>query len=53
LWNIAQSQLGKGSRWKEIYNLNKEVIEKEAKRRGKSSSDKGYWIFPGTVLSLP
>lgn len=26
LWIIAQKQLGKGSRWQEIYNLNKKVI---------------------------
>lgn len=53
LWNIAQAQLGKGSRWKEIYNANKDIIEKEAKRRGKSSSNNGSLIWPGTVLSIP
>lgn len=53
LWNIAQAELGKGARWKEIYDINKEIIEKEAKRRGKSDSNNGHWIFPGTVLSLP
>lgn len=26
LWSIAQSQLGNGSRWQEIYNLNKDQI---------------------------
>lgn len=26
LWNIAQKLLGRGSRWQEIYNLNKSVI---------------------------
>lgn len=53
LWNIAQAQLGKGARWKEIYTKNKDVIEKEAQRRGKKHSNNGNLIFPGTVLSLP
>lgn len=53
LWDIAQLRLGKGSRWIEIYNKNKDVIEKEAQRRGRKHSDKGHWIYPGTVLSLP
>lgn len=26
LWSIAEKQLGSGSRWKEIYNLNKDII---------------------------
>lgn len=53
LWNIAQAQLGKGARWKEIYSKNKDVIEKEAQRRGEKNSNNGDLIFPGTVLSLP
>ena len=53
LWNIAQKYLGKGSRWGEIYNANKEIIENEAKRRGKASSNNGSLIWPGTVLSIP
>lgn len=53
LWKIAQSQLGKGSRQTEIYELNKEIIEATAKKHGKSSSNKGWWIYPGTVLQLP
>jgi hypothetical protein len=53
LWDIAQAELDKGSRWKEIYNKNKDVIEKEAQRRGKPNSNNGSLIFPGTVLSLP
>ena len=27
LWKIAQSELGDGNRWKEIYELNKDVIK--------------------------
>lgn len=51
LMYIARKQLGDGSKWKSIYNLNKSVIEKTAKEHGKSGN--GYWIFPGTKLKLP
>lgn len=50
---IAQNYLGKAARWIEIYNLNKETIERVAKSRGMSSSDNGHWIFPGTELIIP
>lgn len=53
LWKIAQNKLGKGSRNKEIYNLNKEIIEATAKKHGKKSSNNGWWIYPGTKLTLP
>lgn len=55
LWNIARMPLhyGKGSEWKKIYDANKDIIEKEAKRRGYKHSDNGHWIFPGMVLSIP
>lgn len=53
LWNIAKIYLGNGARQKEIYNLNKEVIEAAAKKHGRSSSSNGWWIYPGTVLQLP
>lgn len=53
LWDIATAKLGKGSRNKEIYNLNKDIIESTAKKYGYKSSNNGWWIFPGTVLKLP
>jgi len=53
LWGIAQRKLGDGSRWRDIYNLNKETIESAARTRGLASSANGHWIFPGTVLRLP
>ena len=53
LWQIAASKLGKGSRYTEIYTLNKNVIEKAAKTHGKSSSNNGWWIYPGTKLTIP
>lgn len=52
LWGIAQSQLGSGSKWGQIYTWNKSIIEATAKSRGKSSSNNGHWIFPGTKLQL-
>ncbi len=53
LYNIAKRELGNSNRWKEIYNLNKTVIEKAAKKHGYKSSSTGHWIFPGTILELP
>ncbi|MDO4295017.1 MAG: LysM peptidoglycan-binding domain-containing protein [bacterium] len=41
LWNIAKKQLGKGSRWQEIYQLNKDKINNP------------NLIYPGQVLTLP
>lgn len=53
LWNIAKKYLGKGVKMKEIYEANKDVIEKEAKRHGKKDSDNGHWIWEGTKLNIP
>lgn len=53
LWGIAASKLGSGADWKKIYDKNKAVIEAEAKRRGRSNSDCGHWIYPGTTLVIP
>lgn len=53
LWGIAQKKLGSGIRWDAIYEANKETIESAAKSYGKSGSDHGHWIYPGTVLSIP
>lgn len=53
LWGISGKYLGKGSRYKEIYNLNKSIIESTAKRHGFKSSSGGHWIFPGTKLKIP
>ena len=41
LWNIAKRYLGKGSRYMEIYNLNKDKIKNP------------NLIYPGQVLTLP
>lgn len=53
LYNIAKKELGNSNRWREIYNLNKTIIEKTAKQHGYKSSSTGHWIFPGTILELP
>ena len=53
LWNIAKKYYGDGSKWKKIYNANKNVIEKAAKKHGKKSSSNGHWIYPGTKLTIP
>ncbi len=53
LWGIAKKFLGKGVRYVEIYDLNKDVIEAAAKTHGKSNSSNGHWIWAGTVLTIP
>ncbi|MEU6539606.1 alpha/beta fold hydrolase [Streptomyces sp. NPDC047000] len=53
LWDIAQQALGDAMRWDSVYDLNRQTIEHEALRHGYPSSDRGHWIFPGTVLALP
>lgn len=41
LWSIAKKQLGNGSRWQEIHNLNRDKITNP------------NVIFPGQVLTMP
>lgn len=53
LWAIAQKFLGSGAKWETIYNANKDIIEQTAKKYGKSSSDHGWWIYPGVTLTIP
>ena len=53
LWAIAKKYLGNGMRYKEIYEKNKTVIEKLAKQAGRSSSQNGHWIYPGTIITIP
>ena len=54
LWNIAKKELNNATRWKEIYELNKTVIEDTAKKRRKGKdSNNGHWIYPYTKLVLP
>ena len=53
LWGIAKKKLGSGTKWKEIYNANKTVIEDAAKKYGRSSSQDGHWIYDGTIITIP
>lgn len=53
LWGIAQRYYGSGLQHTKIYEANKSIIESTAKLRGYSSSNNGWWIFPGTVLTIP
>lgn len=53
LWGIAQKKMGSGAKWQTIYNTNKDIIEKTAKKYGKSSSSNGHWIWPGVSIKIP
>lgn len=53
LWKISRKYYGTGSKWKTIYNANKSLIEKTARKYGKKSSSNGWWIYPGTKLTIP
>lgn len=53
LWGIAEKFYKSGAKWQTIYNANKDIIESTAKKYGYSSSDNGWWIFPGVKLKIP
>lgn len=58
LWGISKKFYGTGTKWKTIYNANKDIIEKTAKARWKAAginrdSQNGHWIFPGVTLTIP
>lgn len=53
LWGIAQKFYGDGSKWKIIYDANKEAIEADAVKHGRESSSTGHWIYPGLKLVIP
>lgn len=53
LWNIAKAAYNDASQYTKIYDANKEAIEKDAKKHGKKSSEKGHWIWPGLKLTIP
>lgn len=53
LWGISRRFLKSGKKWKTIYKANKKIIEKTAKKHGFRSSNNGWWIFPGTKLTIP
>lgn len=56
LWKIARKFYGANAvtrDWQKIYEANKAVIEKAAKKHGKKNSNNGWWIYPGTTLKIP
>lgn len=53
LWTIAKRYYGNGIKGSLIYEANRDVIEAEARARGKASSEFGRWIFPGMVITIP
>lgn len=53
LLKIARKELDNEALWKNIYELNKKVIEDTARKHGRKSSSNGWWIYEGTVLKLP
>ena len=53
LWGIAKKYYGNGAQNTQIYAANSAVIEAAAQQHGKSNSNNGWWIYPGTVLRLP
>lgn len=52
-WNIALKFYGRGIEWPKIYKANKVIIESTAKKYGRSSSNNGWWIYPGVRLVIP
>lgn len=53
LWNLARQFYGDSTKWRKIYDDNKSLIESTAKKNGRSSSSDGWWIYPGTKLTIP
>lgn len=53
LWNIAKRYYGDGKKCAKIYNANKSVLNKAAKKHGYSNCRNGNLIFPGTTITIP
>lgn len=52
LWAIAQQYMGDGSKWEQLYQENKDILDKTAAQYGHNSNN-GTWIFPGTTIKIP
>ena len=52
-WRIAAQQLGNGLRWKEIIELNQEILESTAQKYGHHCTVNDPHIYAGTVIALP
>lgn len=53
LWGISTKFYGTGTKWELIYNANKTIIEQTAKKYGRTSSNRGNWIWPGVTITIP
>lgn len=53
LWDLAERFYGDKTAYMKIYEANQEIIEKTAKEHGKENSANGYWLWKGTVLTIP
>lgn len=52
LKSIAKKYLGSEKEAANLYKINRDVIEKAAKRHGRASSSKGFYLYPGTEIRL-
>ena len=55
LWSISRKFYGTANNAlvSKIYNANQNTIEQAARKYGKKDSNKGWWIYPGTKLTIP
>lgn len=53
LWGLAQKYYGNGALWTKIFDANAETLDNDAKKWGRKNSNKGNWIWPGTVITIP
>lgn len=52
LWTLAKQHLGDPLRWRELWNSNKEVIEREQQKVMRRDLRGPSWIVPGTKLVI-
>jgi len=50
LWAIAQKELGDGSRYPELYEANRDVIDPANQQR---DQPRKYTVYPGQILKIP
>lgn len=53
LSGIAMKIWGSAAKWIELYEANKNALEEAARQHGKTNSDHGHWLWPGTALVIP
>ncbi len=50
LWDISRKYYGAGSKWRRIWDANRDILMNRDKR---NSGDAGHWIHPGTKITIP